>query len=60
MSARDTYIQDALKTVRTLYTKHGITDPNQAIRIIRERATAKELDAYYKAIRVIDGNGGIG
>lgn len=60
MSNRATLIADASKTIQGLFLKHGITDPNQAQRLIRERATATELDAYYAAIKTLDGNGGLG
>lgn len=60
MTRRDELIGEAAKTVQGLFTKHGITDPNQAQRLIRERATAAELDSYYTAIGILDQNGGLG
>lgn len=50
----------ASATVRDLFAQHGITDPNQAKRLARERFTEAELHRYRLARQVLDGTGAIG
>lgn len=50
----------ALATVRDLLAKYGIEDPDQAHRLIRERFTTSDLDAYRQALDVLDGSGALG
>lgn len=53
-------ITTAMSIVQELFAKHGITDPSQAKRLIRERFTQTELERYKAARRVLDGLGAIG
>ncbi|MGC5584137.1 hypothetical protein [Ornithinimicrobium sp. W1665] len=51
---------EAARTIRDLFARHGISDRDQAKRLVRERFTQDELDAYKEALEVLDGMGVIG
>jgi len=50
----------AIDTVRGLFAKYGITSQAGASRLIRERFTQEDLDAYTAARDVLDGTGVLG
>ncbi len=50
----------AVAIITKLFARHGITDPTQAHRLIRERFTDAQLDAYKHARDLLDGSGVLG
>lgn len=60
MSNRQQLIADELDTVRILLARYKITDMASAARLMRERATPDDLNAYTKAIKALYDNGALG
>lgn len=50
----------AMGVITDLYSKHEITDPEQAKRQVRERLSADELKRYTQARDLLDGMGALG
>ena len=50
----------ARQTVAEAFAAAGVTDPNQAKRLLRERLSEDMLQAYFSAVRVLDGAGELG
>lgn len=57
---RQSAIDLAMATVKDLYARHEITDPNQAKRLAREKFTNEELERYKLARDLLMSLGAIG
>lgn len=55
-----TTAQEAADLIIRLFIKYKIDDPRQAKRLVRERFTQEDLDAYRAARDLLDGTGAIG
>lgn len=60
MSEQQSVVALATSTITRLFAKYGITDPAQAKRLIREKATQEDLEDYQQAIKILDGSGALG
>ena len=60
LDLRQTAVNLAVATIKDLYSKHEITDPEQAKRLVRERLSDEELHRYTQARDLLDGMGAIG
>jgi hypothetical protein len=52
--------QRAALTIKRLFNDYGITDQDQAKRLVRERFSQADLDTYKAAMEVLDGSGALG